>query len=89
MDKAVTDLTGTYIPQFSEFIAGATGLPQTAVADLTKTHVLTTKDVVDAQGAKDYAGAATKDRAAAQHMEMIGDPLAKAIVAKNPDKFKS
>lgn len=89
MDKAVSDLTGTYIPQFSEFIAGATGLPQATVADLTKTHVLTTKDVVDAQGAKDAAGAAQKDRAASQHMEMIGDPLAKAIVAKNPDKFKS
>jgi hypothetical protein len=87
-DKAVTDLTGTYIPQFSEFIAAATGLPQAAVADLTKTHVLTTKDVVDAQGAKDFAGAAQKDRAASQHMEMIGDPLAKAIVAKNPTKFQ-
>ncbi|GAC1332235.1 MAG: hypothetical protein NVSMB17_11130 [Candidatus Dormibacteria bacterium] len=89
MDKAVMDLTGTYLPQFSEFIAGATGLPTAAVSDLTKTHVLTTKDVVDAQGAKDAAGAANKDRAAAQHMEMIGDPVAKAIVAKNPDKFKS
>ena len=89
MDKAVNDLVSTYIPQFSDFIAGATGLPTATVADLTKTHVLTTKDVVDAQGAKDYAGAATKDRAAAQHMEMIGDPLAKAIVAKNPDKFKA
>jgi hypothetical protein len=88
MDKAVSDLTGTYIPQFSDFIAGATGLPNTAVADLTKTHVLTTKDVVDAQGAKDFAGAAAKDRAASQHMEMIGDPLSKAIVAKNPDKFQ-
>jgi len=85
--KAVNDLVNTYIPQFSEFISGATGLPRDAVAELTKTHVLTTKDVVDAQGAKDVAGAATKDRLAAQHMQMIGDPLAKAIVAKLPAKF--
>ena len=85
--KAVNDLVTTYIPQFSDFIAGATGLPKDAVAGLTKTHVLTTKDVVDAQGAGDVAGAATKDRLAAQHMEMIGDPLAKAIVAKLPNKF--
>ncbi|MHB8508357.1 MAG: hypothetical protein ACYDGR_06875 [Candidatus Dormibacteria bacterium] len=89
MDKAVNDLVNTYIPQFSEFIAGATGLPKDAVAELTKTHVLTTKDIVDAQGAKAVADAATKDRKAAQHMEMIADPLAKAIVAKLPDKFKS
>lgn len=87
MDKAVSDLVNTYIPQFSEFIAGATGLPKDAVAELTKTHVLTTKGVVDAQGAKDVAAAAQQDRAAAQHMEMIGDPLAKAIVAKLPEKF--
>jgi hypothetical protein len=85
--KAVDNLTGTYIPQFSEFISGATGLPRDAVAELTKSHVLTTKDVVDAQGAGDAAGAATKDRQAAEHMQMIGDPLAKAIVTKLPDKF--
>jgi hypothetical protein len=89
MDKAVSDLTGTYIPQFSEFLASATGLPAAAVADLTKTHVLTTKDIVDAQAAKDVAGAAMKDRVAAQHMQQISDPLAKAIVAKLADKFKS
>jgi len=87
-DKAVQNLTTVYIPQFSDFIAGATGLPNAAVADLTKTHVLTTKDIVDAQGAKDYKGSATKDRAAAQHMEMIADPLATAIVKKLPQKFE-
>ena len=87
-DRAVQDLTGTYIPQFSQFIAGATGLDQAAVAGLTKDHVLTTKDIVDAQGAKDPKGAALKDRTAAQHMEMIADPLANAIVAKLPQKFQ-
>jgi hypothetical protein len=87
-DRAVQNLTAVYIPQFSDFIAGATGLAPQAVADLTKTHVLTTKDIVDAQGAKDWKGTATKDRAAAQHMQMIGDPLAAAIVAKLPQKFQ-
>jgi hypothetical protein len=86
-DAAVGNLINIYIPQFSDFLSGATGLPRDAVAELTKHHVLTTKDVVDAQGAKDVAGAVQKDRAAAQHMEMIGDPLAKAIVAKLPAKF--
>jgi hypothetical protein len=87
MDKAVSDLTTTYIPQFSQFLAGATGLPTDAIAGLTKDHVLTTKAVVDDQGKKDAAAAASADRMAAQHMQKIGDPLAKAIVAKMPDKF--
>jgi len=88
MDKAVSDLTNTYIPQFSQFLAGATGLPADAIAGLTKDHVLTTKAVVDDQGKKDAAAAASADRMAAQHMQKIGDPPAKAIVAKVPNKFQ-
>jgi len=86
-DKAVQDLTTVYVPQFAAFLAGATGLPQDTLAQLTTTHVTTTAGIVDAQGAKDVAGAATKDRAAAQHMENIADPLADAIVKKLPAKF--
>jgi hypothetical protein len=85
--KAVNDLTGTYVPQFSSFISGATGLPMSAVSDLTKQHVLTTKAIVDAQASKDWPTVGKDDRAAAQHMEMIGDPLAGAIVAKLPQRF--
>ena len=86
-EKAVADLTGTYVPQFADFISGATGLPKDAVVQLTTEHVLTTKAIVDAQGAKDFAKAAEADRKAGAHMEMIGDPLAAAIVAKLPKKF--
>ena len=86
-DKAVMDLTQTYVPQFSEFLAGATDLPKDALASLTTEHVMTTKAVVDAQGAGDAAGAAKADRTAGMHMRMIADPLAAAIVAKLPDKF--
>ena len=86
-DKAVEDLTTVYVPQFAEFLAGATDLPEDTLADLTTDHVLTTKAIVDAQGAQDLAAAAEADRTAAQHMRMIGDPLATAIVAKLPDKF--
>ena len=88
MDKAVQDLTTVYVPAFAEFLAGATGLPKDALADLTTEHVLTTKAIVDAQGAKDVEAAAMADRTAGQHMQMIGDPLAKAIVAKLPDMFR-
>ncbi len=88
IDKAVQDLTTVYVPQFAEFLAGATDLPVDALSDLTTEHVLTTKAIVDAQGAGDAAAAAKADRSAAQHMQMIGDPLAKAIVAKLPDMFR-
>ena len=87
MDKAVQDLTTVYVPQFAEFLAGATDLPVDALSSLTTEHVLTTKAIVDAQGAGDVAGTATADRTAAQHMQMLADPLAKAIVAKLPEKF--
>ncbi len=57
MDKAVSDLTTVYLPQFSNLIAGATGLPTAAVGDLTKDHILTTKAIVDNLGAKAYPAA--------------------------------
>jgi hypothetical protein len=41
-----------------------------------------TKAVVDAQGGDKPADAAKADRTAAQHMQMIGDPLAEAIAKK-------
>ncbi|MEJ7696519.1 MAG: hypothetical protein WKF78_07870 [Candidatus Limnocylindrales bacterium] len=87
-DKAVSDLTTVYLPQFAEFLAGATGLPNEALTGLIEEHVLTTKDIVDAQASKDAAAAAAADRAAGQHMQMIADPLAGAIVAKLPDMFR-
>ncbi len=86
-DKAVKDLTTVYLPQFADFIVGATDLPKDAVTSLVKDHVLTTKAVVDAQASGDWTAAAAADRIAGQHMAMIGDPLAKAIVAKLPEKF--
>jgi hypothetical protein len=60
---------------------------QDALADLITEHVLTTKAVVDAQASGDAAAAADADRSAAQHMNMLADPLASAIVAKLPDQF--
>ncbi len=87
-DQAVSDLTEVYVPEFSAFLAGATGLPEDALAELITEHVLTTKAIVDAQGAGDVAGAAGADREAAMHMRMLGDPLASAIVAAMPDSFE-
>ena len=87
-DQAVTDLTETYVPEFSAFLAGPTGLPEDALAELITEHVLTTKAIVDAQGSGDAAAAADADRQAAMHMRMLGDPLAEAIVAAQPESFE-
>ncbi len=83
-DQAVKDLTEKYVPEFSKFIADATGLPLDAVTSLITDHVLQTKAVVDAQGAKDWTKVYAGVRTAYAHMQMIGDALASAIVAKVP-----
>jgi hypothetical protein len=84
---AVSKLTGTYIPQFTDFLVNATGLPKDTVTSLVTDHVTETKGVVDAQAAGNWTDVANQDVAAGEHMKMIGDPLAQAIVKKFPDKF--
>jgi hypothetical protein len=86
-DKAVSDLIG-YTQDLGAFLQAANpNLPKAVVADLVKHHVITLKSVVDAQAAKDQAGAYTAMRAAAGHMQMIADPLAVAIVTQFPDRY--
>jgi hypothetical protein len=86
-DKAVNDLVG-YTGDFGAFLASANpNLPKAAVADLVKTHVLTLKDVVDAQAMGDQKQAYAALRSAASHMMMIADPLAMAIAKQFPEKF--
>jgi hypothetical protein len=86
-DGAVDALVA-YSQDFAAFLASANpNLPKSAVADLVKTHVVTLKDVVDAQAAKDPAKTYAALRSAAGHMSMIADPLAAAIAKQFPDKF--
>lgn len=86
-DKAVRDLL-QYASDFGAFLNSATpALPKDAVADLVKMHIVSLKEVVDAQAARDYKVAFEKIRTASHHMQMIADPLADAITAQFPDKF--
>src|SRR4029077_17243982 len=79
-----------YTQDFGAFLASANpNLPKSVVADLVKHHVVTLKEVIDAQASKDPARAYTALRTAAGHMQMIADPLAEAIVKQFPDKFSS
>jgi hypothetical protein len=87
MDKAVADLVG-YSEDFGAFLSSANpNLPKSAVADLVKGHILTLKDVVDAQSAGDWPKAYTAIRSAYHHMQMIGNPLAAAIAKQFPNRF--
>jgi len=87
-DKAVSDLLG-YATSFGGFLNSASpGLPKDAVAELVKTHIVTLKEVIDAQAANDPARAMTGLRKAYGHMQFICEPLTEAIVKQFPDKFK-
>jgi hypothetical protein len=86
-DKAVNDLV-QYASDFGAFLNSASpSLPKDKVAELVKTHILSLKDVIDAQAAKDQKLAYQKLREATRHMQMIADPLADAISVQFPDKF--
>jgi hypothetical protein len=85
--NAVADLVG-YSQDFGAFLSSANpNLPKSAVADLVKGHILTLKDVVDAQAAGDWPKAYAATRSAYHHMQMIGDPLAAAIAKQFPKRF--
>ncbi|MFT3989068.1 hypothetical protein [Aestuariivirga sp.] len=85
--KAVDDLVG-YAADFAAFLNSANpNLPKDAVTGLVKMHILSLKDVVDAQAAHNQTLAYQKIREASHHMQMIADPLAEAIAAQFPDKF--
>ena len=86
-DRAVNELIG-YTQDFGAFLSGANpNLPKAVVADLVKHHVVTLKDVIDAQAANDQSRAFTAERTGAGHMQMLADPLAEAIVRQLPDPF--
>ena len=86
-DKAVADLIN-YSEDFGAFLSSANpNLPKSAVAELVKGHVVTLKDVVDAQAAKEWPMVYRNLRTAASHMAMIADPLGVAIAKQFPEKY--
>jgi hypothetical protein len=86
-DEAMDDLL-QYTEDFGAFINTASPkLTKDAVAELVKTHVLTLKDVIDNQAAKNWTKAYSAERTAADHMAMIANGLATTVVAQFPTKF--
>jgi hypothetical protein len=88
-NQAVNDLV-QYTQDFGAFLASANpNLPKDVVASLVKDHVLTLKDVIDAQATGDMNKSYMAIRTAAGHMGMIADPLAAAIAKQFPERFTS
>jgi hypothetical protein len=86
-DKAVNDLLG-YAGDFGAFINSANpNLPKDVVAGLVKTHIVTLKDVIDAQAMGNPKLAFAKEREAAAHMKMIADLLADGIAKQFPKRY--
>jgi len=86
-DQAVADLL-RYSEDFGAFLSAANpNLPKSTVAELVKGHIVTLKDVIDAQAAKDWPKVYGNLRMAAGHMAMIADPLGMAIAKQFPDRY--
>lgn len=86
-DKAISDLNG-YADGFGDLLNKVNPkLDKGAVAGLFKTHIVTIKDVIDAQNAKDWTKAYASVRKAFAHMDMVALGLANGIAANAPDKF--
>ncbi|HXG03252.1 MAG TPA: hypothetical protein VNO23_07585 [Candidatus Binatia bacterium] len=87
-EQAVNALLG-YTHELGTFLSSANpNLTRAAVADLVKHHILTLKEVIDAQAAGDAPRAYRALRTAAGHMQGIATPLAQAIVKQFPEKFR-
>jgi hypothetical protein len=84
--KSVEDLKA-YAGEVGTVFNSINGLPKEAVSQLVLTHILTLKDVIDAQAAKNLPRAYTALRTAFAHQHMLGDPLAEATVKKFPSRF--
>ena len=86
-EKAVADLTA-YTEEIGAFLSSANpNLPKGTVAGLVKDHILTLKEVIDAQASGDQAKQFAATRNAMSHMHQIADPLAGAIAKQMPEKF--
>ena len=77
-NKAVANLK-QYTVTFGNFLAGATGLPKTAVRNDLLGHVLELKGQLDSYASGNYTKAASQYHAAYNHMFMTGDLVAAAI----------
>src|SRR5439155_3723037 len=89
-DTSAANLADTqlhqYVTTFSALLAGAVQLPEAAVEGLIREHVEQLEQVAKFEASR-FGEAYPAILETYQHMFMIGDALATAIVAQSPDRF--
>jgi hypothetical protein len=83
--RALSQLTGVFVPRFSGFVESWTGLA--AFTPAVDSQVQGTIAVIDDQRSKSLAGVAADDRSAEASMELEADLIAAGAIAKLPKRF--
>lgn len=84
---AQSGLTGTFVPQFSQFLSDVTQIPSGLILPLVTRHELEMKAILDDQLARNYPTLYADIRASYAHATQVGDVIAPRISGKFPDKF--
>lgn len=91
-DKAKTaaaqsGLTGTFVPQFSQFLNDVTQIRSDLILPLVSQHMLETKAILDDQLSRNYRRLYADIRTSYAHAVQVGDAIAPRIAGRFPDKF--
>jgi hypothetical protein len=86
-DAAQSGLSGTFVPQFSQFLTEVTQGPPDVITPLVSQHMLETKGMLDDQQAKNYPRLYADLRTSYANAARVGDAIAPRIAGRFPDKF--
>jgi hypothetical protein len=84
---ALSNLTDTFVSQFSGFVHDSTGLSAAAANSSIQAQTQAAIGVIDDQRLKQFAQLAIDDRTAAAAMQSIADMITAATATKLPTKF--
>ena len=86
-DAAYSGLSGTFVPQFSQFLNDVTQIPSSLIRPLVSQHMLEMRAMLDDQLAKNYPRLYADLRMSYAHATQMGDSIAPRIAGRFPDKF--
>ena len=86
-DAAQSSLTGTFVPQFSQFLSDVSQAPSGLITPLVVQYMLSAEAMLDDQQAKDYPRLYADIRSSFANATQVGDAIAPRIAGRFPDKF--
>ena len=86
-DAALSGLSNTFVPQFSQLLSDVTQNPSSQIVPLVSRQMLETKAMLDDQLAKGYPRLYADIQTSYAHATQVGDAIAPRIAARFPDKF--